>query len=458
MSTQPPSPTPSPYAAAISAYRPPVPLTPTDLHLHSNEGMLLVTDWLDVLGDLPAGAISGYPSAMALEATIAEAFGLDATQVLAGTGGDDVVERALRAYLCPGRNVILNEPSFVMLNRYAALAGGEPVAVPWSAGPLPVDEMLAAVNESTAMIVVVSPNNPTGLTATAGDLQRLRDGAPSAMLLVDLAYGEFADEDLTAPALALPNTIVIRSFSKAWGLAGLRVGWAAGPPEVMEQLRAVGHPYPVSAPAAAIVSHVVRKGRPIVDDFVRRIRRHRRLLTKLLTVCGADVTPSQGNFLLARFDDAVWVRDALAGMGIMVRAFPDVPVLSEKLRITVPGCEANLERLCAALETVLRPDGVLIDSRAPGAGEISDRLATRWRRPARSATGETTSLQALAADLCSGRSWFAGTDVDTIRAARQAGLLPLAVKTPNGPDDRDLLLAGAARVFNDLSQLEEFLP
>ena len=237
-----PSPSPSPYAAAVKAYRPPAPLTPTDLRLHSNEGMLLVTDWLDVLSKLSAEAVSGYPSAAALEAQIADAFGLDAAQVLAGTGGDDVVERALRAYLCPGRRVILNDPSFVMLGRYATLAGGESVTLPWLAGPLPVDDMLSAVDETTAMIVVVSPNNPTGLAATADDLRRLRDGAPSAMLLVDLAYGEFADEDLTASALSLPNTIVIRSFSKAWGLAGLRVGWAAGPPDVMENLRAVGHP------------------------------------------------------------------------------------------------------------------------------------------------------------------------------------------------------------------------
>ena len=458
MTTQPSGPTPSSYAAAVSTYRPPVPLTPTDLRLHSNEGMLLVTDWLDVLGDLPGGAISGYPSAAALEATIAEAFGLDVAQVLAGTGGDDVVERALRAYLCPGRRVIVNEPSFVMLNRYAALAGGKPVAVPWAAGPLPVDDMLAATDESTAMIVVVSPNNPTGLTATADGLTKLRDGAPSAMLLVDLAYGEFADVDLTDVALALPNTIVIRSFSKAWGLAGLRVGWAAGPADVMETLRAVGHPYPVSAPGAAIVSHVLRQGRPIVDAFVRRIRTHRALLAKLLTVCGGDVTPSQANFLLARFDDATWVRDALAGMGIAVRAFPDVPVLSDQLRITVPGAEADLERLCGALETVLRPDGVLIDSRARGSGELADRLADRWRRPVTITAGETTSLQTMAAGLCSGRCWFIGTDVAAITAARQTRLLPIAVKTLNGPDERDLLLAGAARVLTDLNQLEDLLP
>jgi len=457
MSSQPQGPTPSPYAAAVRTYRPPAPLTPTDLRLNSNEGMLLATDWLDVMRDLPGEAISDYPPAAMLEADIAKAFNLDAVRVLAGTGGDDVVERALRAYLCPGRTVILNEPSFVMLNRYAALAGGETVAVPWSAGPLPVDEMLAAVGEDTAMIVVVSPNNPTGLTATANDLQRLRDGAPSAMLLVDLAYGEFADVDLTAPALSLPNTIVIRSFSKAWGLAGLRVGWAAGPPDVIEQLRAVGHPYPVSAPAAAIVSHVLRQGPSFIDGFILRIRKHRSLLADLLTDCGVDVTPSQANFLLARFDDATWVRDALAGMGIAVRAFPDIPMLGDRLRITIPGDQRHLQRLCSALETVLRPEGVLIDSRAPRSSELADRLTEHWGRPVVAITADADSLRTVA-DLCATRLWFVGIDVEAVRAAGQAARLPLGVKTHNGPSERDLLLAGAGRVLSNLQQLEELLP
>ena len=439
-----PNPTPSPHAAAVRTYCPPVPLTPTDLHLHTNEGMLLATDKLDVLRDLPGNAISGYPSAAALEADIAEVFNLDVTQVLAGTGGDDVVERALRAYLCPGRTVVLNEPSFVMLNRYAALAGGEPVTLPWAAGPLPVDDMLAAVDETTAMIVVVSPNNPTGLTATADDLRRLRAGAPSAMLLVDLAYGEFADEDLTAIALSLANTIVIRSFSKAWGLAGLRVGWAAGPADVMEQLRAVGHPYPVTAPSSAIVTHMLRQGLPIVEEFVGRIRDHRARLAALLADCGAEVTPSQANFLLVRFDDATWVRDALAGLGIAVRAFPDVPVLHDQLRITVPGDLGDLDRLCEAVETVLRPDHIFIDPRIAGGNLLAERH-------------DTVAVRAVD-DVDAGRCWFVTADVNTIVAARRAGMLPLAITLSDGPDANALLLAGAGRAFTDLSQLEDLLP
>jgi len=202
---------------------------------------------------------------------------------------------------------------------------------------------------------------------------------------------------------------------------------------------------------------VLRRGRSVVDEFVRRVRGHRLQLADLLTDCGVDVTPSQANFVLARFADATWVRDALAGMGIAVRAFPDVPVLSDRLRITVPGDERNLHRLCVALETVLRPDGVLIDSRAVEAGQVADRLTER-RDGVTVAAIDMPSGQAALDDINASRCWFVGTDVASVRDARQAGVLPLGVETPNGPEARDMLLAGAGRVLVNLTQLEELLP
>ncbi len=444
-----PIPTPSPFAATVRTYRPPVPMAPTDLKLNSNEGMLLAEDWLAILSDLPGESISGYPSSASLEARIAETFGLDASQVLAGTGGDDVVERSLRAYLCPGRSVLLNDPSFVMLERYAAMAGGTSVTVPWIEGSLPVGDMLSAVDDTTAMIVVVSPNNPTGLTATAGDLHRLREGAPAAMLLVDLAYGEFADEDLTHEALTIPNTIVIRSFSKAWGLAGLRVGWAAGPADVIEQLRAVGHPYPVTGPSSAIVSHMLNHGLPRVDAFVSRVRRHRQVLMDTLASCGVDALPSQGNFVLARFADALWVLDGLAGMGIAVRAFPEAPVLADRLRITVPGDEGHLQRLCHALEIVLMPETIIIDPDLTNAEELPAQLA-EWR------LGQARVGSPAAENQTGTRCWHVASTIDAIRAARKAGMLPLAIG--GDVDPRDLLLAGAGRVLTNVNELRTLLP
>ena len=457
MNDRPMSPQPSPFAAAVKTYRPPVPLAPTDLRLSGNEGSLLMADWLDVLADLAPHAVSRYPSVAELEGDIARAFGLQRQQVLAGTGGDDAVERTIRAYLCPGREIILNEPSFVMLQRYATLAGGDSVFVPWLAGRLPVDEMLAAVTERTAIIVVVSPNNPTGLVATVEDLRRLRREAPSVLLVVDLAYGEFADDDLTDAALSLPNTVVIRSFSKAWGLAGLRVGWAAGPADVIEHLRAVGHPYPVSSLSMAIVSHMLQHGREDVETFVGQVRASRRTLSQALDRGGGEVTPSQGNFVLVRFDNAVWVRDALAGMGIAVRAFPEVPVLHDRLRITVPGEQPVLGRLCEALETVLRPEAILLAAELAGHQETV-RPACKGLALGVVAGPTADDIRRTRSQLGVERAWMLTASAETTGAARQAGVLPVAVSTGDGLSETDLLTAGAAKVLSDVAQIKELLP
>jgi len=186
--------------------------------------------------------------------------------------------------------------------------------------------------------------------------------------------------------------------------------------------------------------------RSIVDDFVARIRRHRRRLADVLATCGVDFAPSQANFILAQFNNAVWVRDGLAGLGILVRAFPEVPVLGDRLRITVPGDPDDLERLCSAVETVVRPQRVRVDSRVGEAGPLADPVSA-----------DEASLRA-AVESDGGRVWFIGADVESIRTARRVGLLPLALATTNGPDASDLLLAGAARVLKDLQQLEELLP
>src|SRR5690606_24728281 len=106
-------------------------------------------------------------------------------------------------------------------------AGGSVRSVPWLGGPLPTPGLIAAADETTAAVAVVSPNNPTGSVASADDLVQLREALPHALLIVDLAYGELADVDLTEVALTLPDTIVVRTLSKAWGLAGLRVGYVA---------------------------------------------------------------------------------------------------------------------------------------------------------------------------------------------------------------------------------------
>jgi HAD superfamily hydrolase (TIGR01548 family) len=211
------------------------------------------------------------------------------------------------------------------------------------------------------MIAVVSPNNPTGAVASASDLKRLAAAAPGAILLVDVAYAEFADEDLTAAAIEIPNAIAIRTFSKAFGLAGLRVGYAMGAASNMGAVRASGSPFPVSAVSLAAAAEALRMESAVLPSVVARVRDERAALFKLLGSLGSTPLPSQGNFVLAEFADAEWVWRSLGSLGIGIRRFKPGPGLDRSLRITCPGKASSFDRLCKSLRSALRPQGLLFD-------------------------------------------------------------------------------------------------
>ena len=344
---------PSPLISGVTAYSPPPPPYPIDLRLDGNEGRPPPAGLLEEVIAAGPEILRTYPSARPLEAEIAESIDVDPSRVIVTAGGDDAIERAVRATMAPGRELILPVPTFEMIERYASLTGCDIRTVPWPDGAYPVDEVLAAVTGATSLVVAVTPNSPSGLVATREDLERLSRGAPSSLVLVDLAYIEFADDDVTSFALTLPNALVVRSLSKAWGLAGLRVGWAAGPAEVIGWLRAAGHPYAVSGPSLRIASARLRTGREEVARFAERIREERRLLSERLEALGASVLPSQANFVLARVGDAEAVRTGLARRGIAVRIFPGKPDLEGRLRITLPGDGEGFERLVRGLTEIL---------------------------------------------------------------------------------------------------------
>ncbi|MDJ0764275.1 MAG: TIGR01548 family HAD-type hydrolase [Myxococcota bacterium] len=354
---------PSPFIGEVKAYRPPKIETPMDLRLDGNEGLPPPDELLDAVARIGIESVRRYPNNAPLEHQIAEMYGIDPASVLITAGGDDALERVIRAVLAPGREMILPVPTFEMLDRYANLTGCKIVEVPWLQSKYPLDEVLSAITDRTALIAVVSPNSPTGFIATPEDLKTLSAAAPNALILVDLAYIEFAEQDLTAYTLSLPNAVVVRSLSKAWGLAGLRTGWVAGPADVVEWLRAVGHPFAVSAPSIALASERLRTGKDQVARFVAQVREERTALTALLQKLGvlSPVLPSQGNFVFSRFKDAVWVRDALAGLGIAVRIFPGKPHLENSARITMPGKRKAFERLTHGLSSALKPEAILFD-------------------------------------------------------------------------------------------------
>ena len=346
-------PRPSTAVSELTAYRVPRVDLPMDLWLDANEGGAPPAELLVALGGLNPEVVRRYPKSARLQGIIADRFGVAEERVLLTDGSNDALERACRAVLEPGRTALIPSPTFEMLPRYARLAGGEVRETSWEGEAFPTDDALAAAGPDVALVFVVSPNNPTGAVATADDLIRLSRGLPDALLVVDLAYTEFAEEDLTKVALELPNALAVRTFSKAWGLAGLRLGCAIGPPEVVRWLRIAGQNYPVSALTLAAAEMRLDGDASDVAAYVERVRSERVHLHALLGELGAASHPSQANFVLGRFGDAAAIQLGLARRGISVRAFPGRAGLEDALRITCPGEPEAFDRLCLALREVI---------------------------------------------------------------------------------------------------------
>ena len=277
------------------AYSVPRAEAPCDLFLDGNEGALLDGAFVQEAVSSACFTLNRYPDDTSLSSFLAARWGLDVANVLVTAGGDDALDRLCRITLSEGTSLILPTPGFEMVSRYAQLAGGDVLRVAWS-DAFPVAAIVAATTADTRAIVCTSPNNPTGAVLSSGELHALRDQTPGVLLIVDLAYAEFADEDLTAVALAMEDTVVVRTVSKAWGLAGLRVGYVLGPARWIQRLRVAGAPYAVSRLSLAVAEQALRTQRMAMKRYVSRVRDEREQLFVTLRSLGMRPRRSQGNF------------------------------------------------------------------------------------------------------------------------------------------------------------------
>ena len=401
------------------------------LRLDRNEGLLPSPVALAELAQADPELLRRYPDVSALTALLAARSGVGRERVIVTAGADEAIDRICRAFLAPGRSLLLPDPSFEMLDQYAALAGGELVRVPWASDAFPTKGFLEEVDDRTAIIAVVSPNNPTGGVATLADVQLIAAAAPHALVLLDHAYVEYADDDLTKAVLDIPNVVVARTLSKAWGLAGCRVGFAIATPEIIAVLRAAGGPYPVSGLSVALAARQLERGAGELAKHVARVRDERRELTRRLKSLGLSPRQSQANFVLVEAGTrAALCAAGLAALGVLVREFRK-PAIATALRITLPGEPAGFERLTQALDTVLAPEAIVFDLD----GVLAD--VRESQRPAMIATaaafGVTVTVQDIERALRGGdaaNDWIVtqrlmaaggvAADLDTVTARYQS--------------------------------------
>jgi len=342
-------------------YRRPTPRSTDTLRLDGNEGDRPQQGLLEELGGLEPSMLREYPDLSELQDLIAARHGVDPACVVVTAGADDAIDRLCRAYLEPGRELLVPVPTFEMIHRFAATAGGTVATIPWT-DSFPTDELIGRIGDNTAIVAIVSPNNPTGLTVSAEDLTRVAAAADCAYVLLDHAYVDYADEDLTDTALELENVVVARTFSKAWGLAGCRVGYLIASPDVANVIRNAGNPYPVSALSIAVVLRRLRRGGRELEQHTARIREERERFRAQLTDLGVQTSPSEGNFVFAELGDkAQFVYEALATLDVLVRFFPHREEISTGLRISLPGHEEDFAKLTDAVDLCLAPQALLFD-------------------------------------------------------------------------------------------------
>jgi histidinol-phosphate aminotransferase len=350
---------PQPYIPQIAAsvVRPTAPGAPVRLDLSLNESSFGASPRAIVAAQARARTLERYPdpASRALRAAIGRAYDLDPARIACGNGSEELLDVMGRLFARPGDEILFTRHGFVQFPIVAMRVGATAVTAPERELTADVDALLAAVTPRTRVLFLANPNNPTGTWLPRAELVRLRDGLPgSVVLVIDAAYAEFVDDPAYDDGLALvgdrDNVVVTRTFSKAFGLAALRVGWLHGTAEMIalvDRMRGIGNVNAV-AQAAAVAA---LEDRAFVRGAVARAIESRARLAAGLRQLGVEVAESGANFVLPRFPDAAAAQAHLRADGILVRRVEDYG-LPDRLRIGV-GTAEEVEAVLASLRRLL---------------------------------------------------------------------------------------------------------
>jgi len=315
------------------------------------------------LAELRGAGVTRYPPVFAdeLKALLAQKHGVTPENITTGCGSDDVIDSALRAFCEPGDTIAYADPTFGMIALFARMNAARPVAVPLAPDfSLDADALIAARARVT---YICRPNNPTGTVPDATAVLRVAAECHGIVLL-DEAYADFMDEPPPDWLAASDRIVVLRTFSKAYGLAGLRVGYALGPAPLIREIEKSRGPYKVTATANAAALAALTEDEPWVRDAVRQVRENRARLAGELRALGLRVWPSQTNFLLVQApplagaggdgepNAARRLGAALRERGVAVRVFPGLPHAGDCIRVSI-GPWPLMQRFLDALREVL---------------------------------------------------------------------------------------------------------
>jgi histidinol-phosphate aminotransferase len=337
----------------LHAYRPPL-AGRQGLRLDFNESTIGCSPRvLARLRSLDAETLARYPEREPVEADVASFLSLDAAEVLLTNGVDEAIHLLCSTYLEPGDEAIIVVPTFAMYAIFAQSEGARLIQVlSGESFAFPLEELLERISPRTRLIAVANPNNPTGTVVAPETLVQVAHAAPQAALLVDEAYFEFHGDTILGCVERPANLFVARTFSKAYGLAGLRIGILAGDAGQMAMLRRVASPYNVNAVALAALPEALQD-QEYVEHYVAEVKRGRVVLERELKNLGLHYWPSRANFVLVRVgpSHAEFTR-ALRTRGVLVRNRHSDPGCDGCVRLTV-GSEEHTQTLIGALRDVV---------------------------------------------------------------------------------------------------------
>lgn len=350
---------PEPRASVrqIKQYHPPV-AGRDGLRLDFNENTLACSPRVrEALQHVTASDLTRYPERGAMEAGVAGVLGVQPAQILLTNGVDEAIHVLCQAFLDRGDSMLLPVPTYSMYEVYGSAAEAKVDAV--TAGPdfqFPQQPLLRAIHPRTRLIAIANPNSPTGATVSRADILEIAERAPQAIVLVDEAYFHFFGETVIDRIGSVPNLVVARTFSKAYGLAGLRLGALIAPEDTMQWLRRVISPYSVNQLALACLPAALADT-AYLDWYVGEVKAARAELAASLTTLELEHWPSEANFILARIGPlhAAFV-SAMRSRGILTRDRSADPGCDGLVRITV-GTRQQMQPVPGAIRDCLTQIG-----------------------------------------------------------------------------------------------------
>jgi histidinol-phosphate aminotransferase len=299
---------------------------------------------------LNAEMLTRYPEYGESRETLAGYFGVKPEELLLTNGTDDAIKAICDAFVDPGDVLLVPAPTFPVYEFFHNVAGGAIERLRYDQQfRLPVESLLGAINRKTRWVALASPNNPTGTEISKSDLRTLLEAAPRVLVLVDEAYYDYSGRTVLPWIRKYENLLVTRTFSKAFGLAALRMGFIFGNPQLVGLMHRVQNPFQVNSLALAAASIAIRHEEH-VQRYVAQIRANRDLICRWLEARGIPYVRSSANFILTRAGErAPEIAQRLRAQGILVRDWSYDPHLKGYLRFTI-GSRPQTRRLLEELE------------------------------------------------------------------------------------------------------------